>query len=197
MHRFLYPLFLFSSVLGIFKLQAQEALFEVKAAYFEAIDDRFQDIYSEGAIYGVEATVQLYRCLYGFVSASVFAKSGESLNENSNTEIYLFPIGVGAKFFFPFNCRCDSFYVGAGVLPTYLHIDDKSDFVTCPVEKWGVGGILKAGFIFYFWKCFFIDVFGDYSFLKIDFNNKKNPIIFRDDAKLDHYTVGGGLGYRF
>lgn len=192
----LFFFFSFFALIGI-KIEAEEFLLEGKAGYFFPLDSRFCDVYSGSGIYGLEMSLETFHCFYAWASASVFVKSGNSIGNKTPTKIYLVPFGVGLKYLFPVYCDCIDMYLGAGVLPTFLHIDDESPFVLFPVEKWGVGGIFKAGSLIRFCNCFFIDLFVDYTILQMKFRDSSIPVVIRDKAELDGVTIGGGIGYSF
>lgn len=90
-----------------------------------------------------------------------------------------------------------SFYVGAGGLATWLKLRDHSPFVIPKSEKWGFGGIVKAGAIIDFCEGFFADLFVDYSILNISFHNTGGGRVTRQTAHLSGVSAGVGLGYRF
>jgi hypothetical protein len=177
--------------------QAIDTFAEVKAAYFRPSDDKFRRIYNEGAIYGGEVSCQAWKNLYGWASANYFHKSGTSIGRagGNTTNITFVPLGLGLKYLFPI--RFVDVYAGGGILSTYLHMDDHSHHVIKSNSKWGVGGIVKAGAIFNVDKHFFIDLFSDYSFMKVDFHNTHGGKVVRHDADLSGWSIGLGIGYRF
>jgi hypothetical protein len=186
-------LFSFSS------LQSRDVLLEFKGAYFLPTDSVFKKIYHGGALYGPEITVQLC-CdanVYGFVSVDFLQKNGKSIGFNSPTKVRLIPLGVGLKYFVPF-CFGD-FYVGLGFQPTYLHTKDDSPLVIPKHSKWGFGGIAKIGSYFDLPHNFFIDLFIDYSFVKVPFHNTHAPTgpVVPRTANVSGAIFGAGVGYRF
>ncbi len=157
---------------------------------------KFRDIYSEGGIYGGEFTWQMRQKLYGWISADYFSKKGFSIGEHDPTKITMVPLGAGLKLKFPFKRTVD-LYIGAGVLGTYLHMRDHSPFVIPSSSKWGVGGIAKVGAICKIGEHFFIDLFTNYTYTKIDFDNADQEIVIRQNANLSNCSFGAGMGYRF
>ncbi len=141
---------------------------ESQVAYFQPTDDTFRDVYSRGGvIFGLEATrVRAWRGFYPWVSARYFGKSGRSSGLGDRTKIDIVPIGAGLNYLFCGSQHYDLF-IGAGMLPTYLHITDESNFVIRKNNNWGLGGIVKMRLHFNITKSFFIDLFSDYSFIKI------------------------------
>jgi hypothetical protein len=192
---FLYVSALTSALISANILQATDVFVEAKAAYYRPTDDKFREIYSDSGIYGGEISCQAWRGLYGWASASCFHKGGHSIRMHDSTTITFVPLGFGLKYLFPVSFV--DLYVGAGMLNTYAHIEDDSHFVIHSHSKWGQGGIVKAGAIFNVNKHFFVDLFSDYSFMKIDFHNTDHEKVVRHDADLSGWSIGAGVGYRF
>lgn len=177
-------------------LNAADIFLEGKAAYFYPFDNTFRDIYGNGgAAFGAEATFRVCNNTYGWVSADYFHKHGNSIGESDPTQIDMAPLGFGVKQFFP--CGCTDFYVGAGILATYLHMDDDSPFVIQHITKWGVGAIGKAGVIYNISKNLFFDLFVNASYTKIDFHDTNDDTVIRYDADLSGLFIGGAIGYKF
>lgn len=182
--------------LGSTQLIAKDVLLEVRGAYFRPTNSLFREIYGSSGRYGLEVSAQAWKGLYPFVSADYFRKSGHSIGFCDPTHITLVPIGIGLKYLFPFQEKFD-FYVGAGVLPTYMRIRDCGPFVEPTTRKWGVGGIAKAGFLYTCKNGLFIDIFGDYNYTKIRIDQDDDCCVERNDAKVGGWAVGLGIGYRF
>ena len=185
-------------VLGVFlpcfKLQAMEMLPEVKAAYFYPTDNRFREIYGGGGLYSIEKSVQAWKQFYPWMSLGFFRKDGRSLEKRFDTHIIMVPIGLGVKYLFTYKKMNP--YLGLGMLVTYTNMHDHSPYVVRKFGHWGVGGIVKAGSYMYVTKDFFIDVFCDYSYLKINYHHPSRKV--RNlRADLSGLSIGAGLGYRF
>jgi hypothetical protein len=188
-------LWLIAGCLLTSKLLGTDVLVEAQAGYYYPTNHKFREIYSGSGIYGLEVSVQSWRSLYAWVSGSVFAKSGHSIGLRNSTHIVFVPIGVGLKYLWKVNFV--DLYLGAGVLPTYLHIHDHSPYVVQKSSKWGCGGIAKVGAIFNLPKSFFIDVFTSYSYIKISDHDTRHHTIYPSSANLSGFTFGGAIGYRF
>ena len=191
-------------------LDAGETLTEVRAAYFYPTDSRFRDFYSNGGLYSIETSVQTCcKQLYPWASVGYFHKSGDAIlncpdiiAEGESTHITVVPIGFGLKYLFPIDCisycnRISSYpYLGVGMLVSYVHIHNDSPYVTQRQSHWGIGGIMKAGFISDITHGLFLDLFVDYSYMKVNFHNHHTNII-NYKANLSGLSIGGGIGYRF
>lgn len=176
-------------------LNSADILIEGKGAYFYSTSNTFRKIYSGGGLYGVEISSQMFSDFYGWISADYFNKKGSSIGSHDSTKIFFTPLGLGIKYLLPVDFV--DFYLGVGVLGTYVHIKDDSPYVIHTSAKWGVGGIGKFGIFFNFAKHFFVDIFTNYYYTKIDFHNTRHQKIIRHDADLSGFSFGGGLGFRF
>ncbi|MFI5334998.1 MAG: hypothetical protein ACHQT8_07575 [Chlamydiales bacterium] len=177
--------------------QATDVFAEVKAAYFRPTSDKFRDVYGSGGIYGVEATCQLWKPVYGWMSADYFYKSGHSTSSGggSSTKATLVPLAFGLKYLVPY--KCTDFYLGLGPTFTYIHFTDHSPFVIRHSSKWGYGAIGKAGALLNFKKHFFLDLFTSYSYLKARFSNTDGGKVLRPRLDLSDWRIGAGLGVRW
>ena len=132
---------------------------------------------------------------YGFVSTDFFSKYGHTCNFNTPTKINIASIGLGVKYFVPFSHG--DFYLGLGVLPTHLSTFNDSPYVHFKTSKWGCGGIAKTGFYFDLPHNFLLDVFFNYSFVKVSFKWCRDGFTQFHKANLSGCWFGAGLGYRF
>lgn len=171
-------------------------LAEVRAAYFHPTGSRFDDIYGGSGIYNFELSVQTWCDLYTWFSVGYLRESGKSLGLKNRTTFQMVPLGLGLKYLF--SCGCFRPYLGAGLGVTWMDVDNHSDFVKKDVDKWGVGGVFKAGSLWYMNNCWFLDFFIDYTYMDIGFSGTSaDPFVFRNDADISGFSFGVGLGYSF
>jgi hypothetical protein len=79
-----------------------------------------------------------------------------------------------------------------------MKTDNHSPFVIKKVEKWGYGVKAKVGALYWLWCDLFLDVFIDYSWMKIGFSKvPANKPVVRHDADLSGFSFGAGLGWAF
>jgi hypothetical protein len=183
-------------------LISRHTLLEFKAAYFLPTNDVFKHLYNGSAEYGPELTVQLCedKNWYGFLSIDYFEKKGRSLGLCDFTKVSLLPLGVGLKYFVPFWCDRADFYLGLGFQPVYVQTKNCTDTSITKQHRWGFGGIAKAGTYWYLPCDFFIDLFIDYSFVKVGCKQRCLPAhetITPRKANVSGALFGGGIGYRF
>lgn len=185
---------LFIACFSLSSLEAIEVLPEARAAYYHATDRHFRDIYSETGLYSIETSVEAWNRIYPWASLGFLYTSGSSEGEGDSTELYMIPIGLGAKYIFDLDWFQP--YLGLGMVVAYSHIHNQSKYVAQHQSEWGVGGIAKSGFLAYLTKNVFLDIFCDYTYLKVTFDDSgKNTSNRRAD--LSGVYIGGGVGYRF
>ena len=175
-------------------MSAHEGLIEAKASYFHPTDPNFRDIYGGGWIYGLEASYGLWKGLYAWGSSGYFHQSGLSKGSYDSTHVTFVPCGLGLKYLFTLDTV--DLYLGAGALGTYGHTTNDSSYVARSQSKWGFGGIAKIGVILNIKRFFFIDLFSDYSWMKIHFHNHDAGVL-SNTANFNGWSIGIALGYRF
>lgn len=192
-----------TSLFLITPLCARDVILEFKAAYFLPTDSVFKHIYHNGsALWGPELTVQLCenKNWYGFASIDYFQKHGRSLGLCDATKVSLLPLGVGLKYFVPVWCDRADFYLGLGFQPVYVRTKNCAELVSTKQSRWGFGGIAKAGTYWYLPCNFVIDLFVDYSFVKVGCKNSCTSsagTVTSRKANVSGAIFGGGIGYRF
>jgi hypothetical protein len=189
--------FILAMFLASASLKATDVLVEFKGAYFYPQSSVFRHIYHNAALWGPEVTFKLCDQFYGFVSADFLIKRGDSIGLHTPTKVFLIPLGVGLKYFIPFHYG--DFYVGLGFQPTRLHTNDCSPFVVREHTKWGYGGIAKFGTYINLSCNLILDLFVDYSFVKVPFHCTQGPTgpLIPRKADISGAIFGAGLGYRF
>ncbi|MBP6870288.1 outer membrane beta-barrel protein [Candidatus Babeliales bacterium] len=172
-----------------------DVLVEGKASAFMPTGDVFKEDFGTSGLFGFEITAKIVGNVYGFGSFDFISKSGQTVFFESASKVYTSNFGLGLKYFIPTSETLD-FYVGLGAQPTYLRTIDGSDVET-EHQRWGWGGIAKIGAIINLPGSFFVDLFIDYSFVKIDFTTPFGAPIQSADAILNGAIFGLGFGYRF
>lgn len=176
-------------------IASSDVLVEFKGAYSLFTDSDVKDIYGKGGVlFGPEITFQVYENWYGFASIDFLRKKGHSLGLCNSTTMSLMPLGIGAKYFVPF-CYGD-FYLGLGFQALRLKTFNCSPDVVQTTSKWGFGGIAKIGTYFNLPDSCFLDLFIDYSFVKVGCDKCLKSVVPLS-VNLDAAIFGAGFGYRF
>ncbi len=184
------------SILCISATHAHDFLLEAKGAYFLADSRTFRNIYDDGGgIYGAELTGKVCNNWYLFASADFLGKSGCTVGFNTPTHINIATIGLGIKYMLC--ARFADLYIGVGVLPTHVRTFDGSPYVPFEDSKWGCGGIAKIGTYITLPCNWLLDIFFDYSFVKISFDRCSDVSNVCTKADVSGCWFGIGLGYRF
>ncbi|MDR3550863.1 MAG: OmpW family outer membrane protein [Candidatus Babeliales bacterium] len=187
------------SLLLVFPLAGRDLILEFKAAYFLPTDSDFKHIFHKGgALYGPELTVQLCsdENWYAFASFDYFQKKGNSVGLCDETSVKLIPLAFGLKYFMPAADSFD-FYAGLGFQAMNARTKNCSDFVESKLSQWGFGGIAKAGAYYYLSHNFLIDIFVDYSFVKVGKNDCDCTSVQSVKANVSGAIFGAALGYKF
>lgn len=168
---------------------------EIKLAYYYPTSSRTRDLYTGSGLYSFELSVETWCDFYPWVSAGYLHATGHTKAENRKTTLEMVPLNLGVKYIA--SCWGSHPYLGLGVTATYMHTKDNSPYVIHTTSKWGVGGIVKAGFLAYMSECMFIDLFIDYTFVRMGFHNSSSPNVQRRSANLSGFSFGGGFGWAF
>ena len=170
----------------------RDILFEAKGSLFVPTNHNFRTIYANCGDFGLELTGKLLDRLYAFASADFIAKNGRTIALESLTKINILNLGLGLKYFVPFDHG--DFYIGLGLQPACINI---KNLVPSLLEQqaWCCGGIAKVGVLFDLSDSFFADVFVNYSFNKTNFYTG-NPLQV-NQGHFDGCLFGIGIGYRF
>lgn len=192
--------------LFFFQLTGKNNILEIKAAYFLPTDAAFKDIYPKGGgLYGIELTMQLSKQLASdsnwriFGSFDYFQKTGKSIGLGDSTKIKLIPLAVGLKYFIPCTDFID-FYAGLGFQPVNVRTENCSQFVVKNQSLWGFGGIAKMGTNFYIAQKFTIDIFINYSFVKVgssECKDQNSSCLESIKANIGATIFGAGIGCNF
>lgn len=169
-------------------------LAELRAAYFSPTGHKFRKIYSGTGLYSAEVSCRTCHNWYSWASVGYTHKSGSSIGLHTKTDATLVPFALGLKYVYPVECLCP--YLGAGVLGTYIHTHDHSSAVTQKISRWGIGAIAKSGVLITISRHLFLDLFVDYSFMRVDFNRHHNHVT-PHSADLSGASTGIGVGCRF
>ena len=167
---------------------------EAKASYFYPTGGAFREVYSGGALYGLEFDCQAWKQLYVWADICYFTKTGHTVSDQDYTRLTMVPISSGLKYIY--NKHRAQPYVGIGVETTYLQIHTNSQYLIRSNSNWGIGGIFKAGVFIVPYRSIVVDLYVDYSQMKVYMSSHNKSVVVQS-ANLSGVSFGGGVGYRF
>ncbi len=184
MKKWLFSLLLFPSLVW-----AERFSTELRVGYFYPTSHEVREIYRNGGVeFEAEAAVRLVCDLNLWANFNYFQRHGHSRGAHDDTSIRIYPLSAGLKYNFPLFCNF-YFYLGAGASYTWAKIHDHAPNLQSHFSKQGWGGVGKAGFLYCFCSCIFLDVFADYYYTKISHGSCK--------VNIGGLRTGAGLGVRF
>jgi len=157
----------------------------IKNGYFYPKDKTLRCIFdccgSKGGYwFEVAARRSVWRDLNVEVSGSYFGKEGRVICANNCvnecTKVKIPTLGFGLKYFFNFNKdECEdscfrekfSLFIGAGLRVFFYKEENCSSYVINCFKETTVGGMVNAGFEYDITKSFFMGLFLDYNFKKL------------------------------
>ncbi|MCB1115987.1 MAG: hypothetical protein KDK71_05900 [Chlamydiia bacterium] len=171
----------------------REILLEGKASYFVSTNEKFRDIYGGTGLYRIEANIQVWKDLYTWVSLGYMYGWGDSSRGN-HTHIHVVPLSFGVNYLFKLENWTP--YAGIGPILAYSYIHNGSHYVTRHQNGWGGGFQTKLGSFVSLTERLFLDLFADYSFIRMSFNHSGKRT-YHHKGDLSGFSFGAGLGYRF
>jgi hypothetical protein len=173
--------------------------FELKPGYYYLTDSTLREIYNQGGFTcRVEAGYKVWGPLILWFDGGYFQKEGQALGGDEGTRIMLGSLTLGLKWIHYFHERV-ALYAGAGPRLFLVKVHNFSPYVRGEDNDFGIGGGFNAGFWFFpipCWPNFFLDLFADYSLMKVEI--EEDEISSYDyDLDVSGTTVGLGLGFRF
>jgi outer membrane protein W len=186
MKKWLFPLFLIPSLAWAERLST-----ELRVGYFYPASHDVRKIYKNGGVeFEAEAAARLFCDLNLWVNFNYFQRHGHAMGFPQHTSIRIYPLSAGLKYNFPIFCNF-YFYLGAGASYTWVRIHDRpvSSELHTHFSKQNWGGVGKAGFLYCFCNCLFLDIFADYYYTKISHGPHS--------LNIGGLRTGGGLGVRF
>lgn len=171
-------------------------IIEAKVGYFFFTDSKMRKIYDQGGVdVQLTGTYPIWKNLQFYGSVEYLRKSGRSLNDHQRTSIWQVPVNIGLRSVYTF-CEQIQSYITLGPRYFYIHQHNDSSFVPKNKARSGVGMFVNTGLNYVFCNGFLLDLFGEYSYARIDFHNSKNNVHGRR-IQVGGFTFGMGLGYAF
>lgn len=167
-------------------------MLEIRQALFVPSNHTFQDLYGKiEPNYQIEVTIQLpsrFKNLWFFSNVDQIYQSGHLCNECGSSRISVTNLSFGIKSIFNLS-SWSQLYFGIGPSPSLMLMQINSPCIAQKeCSKFLIGGAFKSGFYFRMKERCILDLFCDYTYLPIKFENCRN---------LGGLKFGLGLGYKF
>lgn len=148
---------------------------QFRVGQFRPSSHLFRNIFHNG---GIEYEGELnYEYVAGntlWLNINSFERKGLTENDEE-THIQLRPLSAGIKQLIPFSSYM-SLYLGLGSTCTFMHVKGKSLFLDERDHKHSWGFVGKSGIMLLLAKCFFVDLFADYYYTHIIFDEQKRNL---------------------
>lgn len=177
-------------------IQAIPVQTEIKLGNFRFGDSTFRRIYRQYALdTQITASVPVWKFLRIYGGLNYISREGRSVGGHYKTEIMILPVSLGLQAMIDI-AHDVKYYATVGPRYFYVHQNNHFKGVDRTVNGHNIGGFVNTGFLLYFGSHFFIDLFGEYSYCKIEFHSHKRNVI-GSTRQVGGLTLGGGLGYQF
>ena len=170
-------------------------ILEFRVSYFRPFSKTLRKLTGEGAVYGLEATIPLYRGWNVWAAVDYYSKNGTMQGIHRSVHITMVPITLGLKYFYYFN-RFYGLYAGGGGKYYFVEEINRVFPMHKTTHRNGLGGVMEIGNVFCM-KDFVIDIFSSWSFKKIDGPNQLPPNATSFSFQVGGWNIGMGLGYKF
>ncbi len=145
---------------------AQETSLELRPSAFFHSGKRFREVYaSVGPTIGIEVSKRFCKRYAAWIDVD-YLKEKSDENGCCKTSLGILNTSLGVRYLYPLGCLCE-LYVGIG--PTFSWVDLKNH--TCcgheHFSRLAVGGVVKTGLYYRFYRDYFIDVFVDYLYQSV------------------------------
>ena len=169
-----------------------------KTGYFFFTSSTMNDVYTNNGLdLQLSSGYPIINFLRIYGSVEYCKRSGHSLGGNQKTSIWQLPLSLGLQ---PVVQICKSTpiftYLSLGPRYVFAHVNNDSNFVSRTMNSNGFGGFINAGFQFIPIKHFLIDLFGEYSYTKLNFSSSVANST-GNNTQVGGFTFGGGIGYAF
>lgn len=174
---------------------------EFKAGYFFFSDSKMRKVYNKDGL-DLQLSASYLLCnldcrwaLNAYGAVEYFQRSGHSINGDEHTSLWAIPVNIGIKPVYTISMNMQ-YYFAVGPRYFYVHQHNDSPFIYTNRSKNGLGFFVNTGINYTIDDNFFIDLFGEYSYMKTHFHSG-DPTVFTRHIQIGGFTVGAGLGYQF
>ncbi len=171
-------------------------LIELKAGYFFFADGDMRKVYNHGGFdLQLSGSYPIWKWLQIYGSFEYLQANGKSLVFQQKTSIWEIPLSLGLKSVARIN-RWASYYFTLGPRYFFVHVHNDSSYVDKNLNQNGLGGFVGTGFTFSSCGRYLVDIFGEYSYIKMDFHPEQGNVVGRT-TQLGGFVFGAGVGYQF
>lgn len=170
-------------------------ILEFRVSYFRPFSKTLRKLTGEGAVYGLEATIPVWRGWNVWAEVDYYSKNGTMQGIHRSVHITMVPITLGLKYFHYFN-RFYGLYAGGGGKYYFVEEINRVFPMYKTTHRNGLGGVIEIGNVICI-KDFVIDVFSSWSFKNIDGPNNLPPNATSFSMQVGGWNIGMGLGYKF
>lgn len=171
-------------------------ILEAKAGYFFFSDSLMREVYDKGGVdLQLSGRYPIYKWLQVYGSFEYMQRNGKSLGGEEYTSIWSIPLSLGLQGVVAIRNTVE-YYVTLGPRYSYTHVHNDSDFVDRTLNKNGFGGFANTGFYFFPTDHLVVDVFAEYSYMRVKFD-PDHPNVFGRSIQIGGFAFGAGLGYAF
>jgi len=167
---------------------------EFKMGYFRFGDKAMRHIYDKG-ILDIQLTSSFcfWKPLYAYVAFEYISAHGRMLGDHKKTFVQIVPISLRIQYIQPITYDL-KYYLTAGPRIYYFHQRNHSPGIPASVNKWGCGGFINTGFIYYLSEHITVDFFGEYSYKRMHFATDSKHVK-GISVQIGGMTLGAGIGY--
>lgn len=161
---------------------------KVRGSAFIPTSCLFREIYgTAGGSFDVEFTADIWDYLQAWANYDWFSKHGNSIGFCSPTKINISSISFGLKY--PHEIRhWLTLYAGVGPSFALVKLHNCSFCGPQCCSKSSIGFVVKTGADFFFSDRGFVDIFVDYAYQQVAFEQR---------TSVSNVRIGGGLGVAF
>lgn len=171
-------------------------ILEARFGYFYPTSSVLRRIFDNGGIdYQLYVSGPVYKGLNVWAAIDYFAKSGRSIGGEQKTDIRIIPLSLGLKYIS--NFKVVNPYIALAPRYFFVHVRNHSSSVDRTNSSNGLGGVVEAGVLFNVNKRLVIDLFADYSYMKMHFSHSKIENVKTHTLQVGGLCTGLGLGYNF
>jgi len=178
------------------KAKKVQPMLAVKGGCFFFADPKMRKIYDRGGLdlqlcmsYPILKWLQIYS------SFEYMERHGNSLNGSEKTRIWEIPLSLGLKPVVVISPK-GQYYFTLGPRYFFMRQRNTSLCVDKTIVDNNIGGFVNTGFDFLLHQYLLIDLFGEYSFVRLRAHHSK-AYVYKKTMQAGGFTFGAGLGYAF